>query len=329
MKKTIYSRAPVRVLDIGGWTDTRIMKGNGAVFNIGINLYSNVRIKPKHKELNIISEDLNKKISIKNYRKIEYDGNLDLIKAVLMHLKIDMNADIYLSSEAPPGSGMGTSASMSVALISALSYSKGYNKSMVSSLAHSIEVDELQIESGIQDQFASAYGGLSFLEINYPSGYWSKVRIGHRRTFELENNMLLIFFNSRSSSDIHKYVIERKNSRDVKESLDMLRNCAYRMKNSIANKDLQFIGDIMNTNWHYQQKLHPSITTAEIKKVEDIVNNNGAYGFKVNGAGGGGSACVLCNPDYKAKIIKILEKKKYSTTYPFRINQNGVETYIL
>ncbi|GAH00322.1 unnamed protein product, partial [marine sediment metagenome] len=81
MRKIIFSRAPVRICDIGGWTDTWFCP-NGAVFNICVGLYSYVRIIPTNtSRINIVSENLNIHTEIKNFHNIEYDGNLDLLKA--------------------------------------------------------------------------------------------------------------------------------------------------------------------------------------------------------------------------------------------------------
>ena len=84
----IFSRAPVRICDVGGWTDTWFFP-NGVVFNICVDLYSHVRIKSKKStSIKIISENLNVQTEIKNFNKIEYDGNLDLLKAAAKRMNI-------------------------------------------------------------------------------------------------------------------------------------------------------------------------------------------------------------------------------------------------
>ena len=120
MKNIVFSRAPVRVCDIGGWTDTWFCN-KGAVFNFCVDLYSYVRIvKNNTEKINIISENLDLSTEIINYRKIEYDGILDLLKAAVKRMQIKTGLDIFVRADAPPGCGTGTSASVAVSLIAAL-----------------------------------------------------------------------------------------------------------------------------------------------------------------------------------------------------------------
>ena len=188
MTKVIFSRAPVRICDVGGWTDTWFYK-KGAVFNFCVDLYSYVRIIENNTEkINIISENLDLSTEIMNYRKIEYDGILDLLKAAVKRMEINVGLDIFVRADAPPGCGTGTSASVAVALIAALArYS---NKFLVpyeiAELAHKLETEELNVESGVQDQYAAAYGGINFMEIDYPKVKLTKIEIDENRILELE-----------------------------------------------------------------------------------------------------------------------------------------------
>ena len=145
MPDVIFSRAPVRICDIGGWTDTWFYP-KGAVFNICIDLYSYIRVIPNTLNcINIISENLNLRTEIQDLHKITYDGNLDLLKAAVKQMNIETGIDIYIRTEAPPGCGTGTSASVAVALISALARFSRKNliQRDVAKLAHKLEIDEL------------------------------------------------------------------------------------------------------------------------------------------------------------------------------------------
>ena len=137
MSNIIFSRAPVRICDIGGWTDTWFYP-KGAVFNICIDLFSHVRIVPINTDkIKIISENLNLRVEIQDIRKIEYNGNLDLLKAAVKMMGIERGINIYIKADVPPGCGTGTSASVSVALIAALARfsSKNLTPSEIAQLA--------------------------------------------------------------------------------------------------------------------------------------------------------------------------------------------------
>jgi len=257
LSDNIFSRAPVRICDIGGWTDTWYCP-NGAVFNICVDLYSYVRIIPSiNKSITIISENLNLQTEINNLDKIEYDGKLDLLKSAVKRMGIKKGAKIYVRTEAPPGCGTGTSASVAVALIAALAkFSETKLKPEdIASLAHKLEVEELKLESGVQDQYAAAFGGINFMDISYPSVEVSPLSLSNEKICELESQLILVFLSSRSSSAMHKAVIEnyKKNDKKTLQSFEIIKKCARDMRKAVKSKDLVYMGELLNKNWEAQK----------------------------------------------------------------------------
>ena len=330
MKKVVYSRAPVRICDIGGWTDTWIYP-KGAVFNIAVDLYNYIRVCENNRNsIRITSENLeiNTEFDVNN---IVYDGKLDLLKAVINRMDINKGIDVLVRSDVPPGCGTGTSASVAVALISALCNFQGEEKdpSEIANLAHQIETDELKLESGVQDQYAAAHGGINFMEIDYPSVKITPINITKRRIYEYENQLILVYFGSRSSSEIHEAVIKKfkQNDEKVIKAFDTIKNCALEMKDSFK-LTMEDIGEILSRNWEAQKLLHPLMTNTTIEKAEKIARNKGALGFKCNGAGGGGSATVLANPEDVYSLKKEYTRNGY-TLLPCKLNFEGVYSFIL
>lgn len=327
----IYARAPVRICDIGGWTDTWFYKKKGAVFNICVDLYSYVRIIENNtKTLNIISENLDLSTQITNYNKIEYDGTLDLLKAAVKRMEIKSGLDIFVRTDAPPGCGTGTSASLAVALISALAqYSnKPLKKYEIAEIAHKLETEELKLESGVQDQFAAAYGGLNFMEIDYPSVKITNIEMDEKRVCELESQLILVYLSSRSSSKMHKAVIENYQNglKETINAFETMKNCAYEMKKAIQSSDIKDIGEVMNRNWEAQKQLHPLMVNPKIELTEKIAFENGAIGFKCNGAGGGGSVIILAGTGKEFKLKKKLIENGL-TILPTKLDLEGVQTW--
>lgn len=331
MGKVIFSRAPVRICDIGGWTDTWFCP-NGAVFNICIGLYSYVRIFPNYtNRIGIVSENLNLHTEIKDIHNIEYNGNLDLLKAAIKRTNIKEGLNIYVRTEAPPGCGTGTSASVAVALIAALTRfsNKKLKLSEIASLAHKLETEELKLESGVQDQYAAAYGGINYMEITYPEVKMIPFELNKRIIFELEKQLVLVFLSSRSSSEMHKAVIKNYKEGDslTLESFDIIKKCASEMKKAIKSDDLSYMGELMNKNWNAQKQLHKLMTNPVINKVELIAIKNGALGFKVNGAGGGGSASIIVNDGMEYVLKQKLIKNGFQIL-PVKLDFMGVQTWI-
>lgn len=330
MAKIVYSRAPVRICDVGGWTDTWFYK-HGAVFNISVDLYSYIRIVENNtNSINIISENLDLNQKIKDYRQIEYNGTLDLLKAAVKRMEIRSGLDIFARSDAPPGCGTGTSASIAVALIGALSkFTEKYmSPYQIAELSHKLETEELELESGVQDQFGAAFGGINFMEIDYPLVKISRINISAERIFELESQMILVYFASRSSSEMHRQVIEKFESgeKSTIEALDVLKESAYEMVKAINSDNIFEVGNIMNQNWQAQKDLHPLMTTDIIMHAEKIAFEKGAIGFKCNGAGGGGSAVILAEKGKEYELKKSLIKENL-ILLPCKLNFKGVEIF--
>ncbi len=328
-KNSVLTRAPTRICDIGGWTDTWFYP-KGAVFSICVDLYSYVKlVENGSKAIKIFAENLKQSAEILNLKKIEYNGVLDLLKSAIKRMNIENGLDIFVRADAPPGCGTGTSASVAVTLISALAIYKRLNmdQNSIAALAHKLETEELGLESGVQDQYSAAFGGINFMEIDYPKVKLTKIEIDENRILELENQFILVYFGSRSSSKMHNAVISNYKNRDEAtiNSFEIMRQCAYEMKDSI-NSDMDVIGEIINKNWEAQKSLHPLMINPIVSKAEKIAKSNGAIGFKCNGAGGGGSATILAECGQEFQIKKKLIKNGY-TILPCKLSFTGVKSY--
>ncbi|MBD3188676.1 hypothetical protein GF325_17750 [Candidatus Bathyarchaeota archaeon] len=331
MTQLYFSRAPVRVCDIGGWTDTWFCN-SGAVFNYCVDLYSYIRIQPKTHEkiIRIISENLDLSTTIKEYRAIEYDGTLDLLKAAVKILGIELGMDIFARSDAPPGCGTGTSASIVVSLLGALSSMQhAYHvKHEIAEMAHELETRELDLESGVQDQYAASFGGFNYMEIQYPRVKISQIDVQPHFAWQLEQQMILVYLGSRSSSKIHEAVIKNFNAGDktILEAFEILKECPREAVHSIHTNNLDQFGEIMNKNWNAQKQLHPEVTNDRIVELERIAMTHDALGFKVNGAGGGGSAVILSRigEEYKLKSDILAHGFKL---LPCKLNFSGLQTW--
>ena len=137
----LRSRAPVRLDLAGGWTDVPPFSAEvgGAVVNAAINRYAYTTLLPRPDEhIQIVSADFDQFLEVRSFRDLEYDGNLDLIKAAVRRLGLQQGMDIYVRCDAPPGSGTGSSASIGVALLGLLNLRQGDRLSPheIAELAH-------------------------------------------------------------------------------------------------------------------------------------------------------------------------------------------------
>ena len=314
------ARAPVRIDFAGGWTDVArfARESAGAVVNAAISIYSYASIRQTEGDegrgggIQIYSADFDLYVEAADIRRLEYDGNADLVKAAIRHLGVESRFLIMTRSDAPPGSGLGTSAAMGVALIGALGHLVGRPLlgSEVAELASEIEREELHILGGKQDQYASALGGIQFMEFSGESVKASPLRLAARTELELQKHLVLCYTEqSRLSGDIHERVSEafRKGDPDTTVAIANLKRIARVTKERLLLGDLEGFARLMAENWENQKRLHPSVTNDRINELFAIAGESGAAGGKACGAGGGGCLVFLAQPDREHILRRALE----------------------
>ena len=323
MPHIIMARAPVRNADLGGWRDTRLFS-SGKVLNMAIRLYTYVSLVPmKEKGIRIESHDIGGTEYIRNLRDIEYAGTLGLLKAAVGSSGARGGFKLIVRSEAPPASGLGSSAALAVAVLGALYRYQGKNllPHHIAMNAQRLETELLGLECGVQDQFCAAYGGINYMDVRYPDAHVLPVPVSDGFLCALEASLLVVYTGkSHFSSATHQKVIEeyeKKNPR-VMGAFDRLARTAAVGMDALLKGSLQELAGATNDNWEQQKLLHPSITTPEVENLRTSVFTHGALGFKLNGAGAGGTATVICAPDRTHEVEKMIR-----TTFPVMTIMNA------
>jgi D-glycero-alpha-D-manno-heptose-7-phosphate kinase len=339
MKNTVINAvAPTRICDVGGWTDTHFAK-HGAVFNIAVYPYVEIQIHSlpiAETEARVVinAENFGDSYSL-NPGQVIYDKH-PLIEAAIKTMKLpdDIALKINIFSYAPPGASMGTSAAVSVALTGALdALTLGrLTPHEVAALAHSIGTKELGLECGVQDQLASVYGGINFIEIDkFPHTNVTNLKIPDNIWWELEQRLLLTYIGKpHQSSEIHKMVIADLGSEPHNDPrLERLRQLAYQSKDALCEGDFARLGEIFNENIEVQEALHKNLICDSFKEIISIANDFDAIGCKVNGAGGdGGSVAILTNGDMnkKRELKKALIQQNFQIL-PIYLSRRGLRIW--
>lgn len=311
---SVVATAPTRICDCGGWTDTWFA-GHGAVLHIAITPGVRVRIDAAEPETAPPSVT----IRLDNYGE-QYSFASDrppwrhpLIEMALTAYPVpDRGLDVAVSSDMPPGASTGTSASLAVALIAALSGLRGESLSpgQLARAAHRLETERLGLQSGIQDQIAAAYGGINFVEIApYPDAHVTAVVPEPEIQAALDDRLLLIYLGrAHRSTDVHDDVI--RSLRDgTNLALDSLRRAATEARDALLNGDLDAFGAALVANTEAQQRLHPSLVGPDARRLIELAASSGALGWKVNGAGGeGGTIAVLLGDSHVAARSTMVDR---------------------
>jgi len=306
MTQIITATAPVRTCDCGGWTDTWFAR-HGAVFNVAVNPGVRVVVRANDAPpgppaaVTLRAENFGDCYAF-------LPGTRPWVRHPLLEAAIEsvgvphgMALDVSVRSGVPPGAATGTSAAVCVALVGALRALWGRNADPdeVARAAHAVEVDRLGQQSGVQDQFAAAHGGISHIGIReYPAAARRAVAASDDVRGALERQLLLVYLGrTHDSSAVHQEVIRSLGRTDSAGSaaLDDLRRAADAARDAVEAGSLPGLGEAMRANTEAQRRLHPSLVGADARRVIAAVAARGALGWKVNGAGGeGGSLAVLC-----------------------------------
>lgn len=312
----LRSRAPIRIDFAGGWTDVApfCYKESGAVVNAAINRYTYCTLVPrKDKTIRIISADFDIFVEVQSFKRLEYDGSLDIVKAAIRRLGISKGMNLYVRCDAPPGSGTGSSASISVALIGLLNslQTRRLSPHEIAELAHLLEIEELKIAGGKQDQYAAVLGGFNFIEFKNENVSNSTLKLSPDVARELEKHLILCYTGkSRLSGNIIKKVMGKyeANNPEVGKALLRLRDIAVEMKSALLLGNLRQFARLLDENWWCQKQLDPSITNDQIEKLFKIAYKAGALGGKALGAGGGGCLLFYCEDNKEHLVRRALEK---------------------
>ena len=332
----INSVAPIRVCDNGGWTDTWFAR-HGSIFNIAVYPCAEVQLRVgplAGPRITIHAENYGERYSIDPPRGVYTKHPLLEAAFDYLHLPEDLAVEVSIHCEAPAGCSTGTSAAVSVALIGALDCVTPGRMSTaeVAAAAQEIETKLLGQQCGIQDQIASAYGGINYIEMDaYPHATVQAVTVAEEMAWELESRLLLIYVGDpHSSSRVHEAVIAGLSPDDRR--LEPLRRTAGASRDALVAGDLAGLGRAMIANTEAQGNLHGELISAAHQRVIDMAREAGAMGWKVNGAGGdGGSVTLLAGADRSATrtlLRTIASDNARFQKIPIRLAGHGLRRWV-
>jgi D-glycero-alpha-D-manno-heptose-7-phosphate kinase len=301
----IISKTPFRMSFFGGGTDypAYYKDYGGAVLSTSIDKYCYLTcrhlppfFKHKHRLVYSKTENVNDISSIKH----------PAIRGVFKYLKISKGLEIHHDADLPAKSGLGSSSSFIVGMLNSIGtlYSNTYSKNELALKAIHLEQNVLNESVGSQDQVAAAYGGLNKIVFNTDNSIEViPVNIKKSTVTNLEERTLFFFTGfTRFASDIAKHQIEitPKKTSELKTMYEMVDEAVSILKNS--GNLIKDFGELLNESWMIKKKLTNKITNSHIDDIYKIALNNGAYGGKVLGAGGGGFIVFYAEKKYHENI---------------------------
>ena len=313
--KVIRSRAPLRIGIAGGGTDVEpyASEKGGYVLNTTIDKYAYCTISPNDdKVISIKSLDYGTYEAPVDGGPLQYDGNMDLVKAVMNYFDVHQGFNVFLHSDAPPGSGLGGSSTVIVALLKAVTayFGEDYNNYELADLAYRLEREELKLAGGKQDQYAAAFGGFNTMIFGKDGVWVNPLGISEDSINELQYCSLLCYTGkSRESADIINSQVRSFKERTNEAALDAAKELAGEIGKCLVRGNISEAGVLLGHTWEQKKKFSAKISNLLIDDMYNAAIDAGAYGGKVSGAGGGGFMYFICRYDKKQAVAKALQKR--------------------
>ena len=336
------SRAPLRLGLAGGGTDLSPYCDafGGAILNATIDRYAYVTLEPLHHgPLQFEARDTGVSLSLDpDASSLQLEGELILHKAVYRRICMDFNGGrpfpcrLVSYCESPPGSGLGSSSTVVVALLKAFAEAMqlplgDYD---LAHLAFEIERVDAGLQGGRQDQYAATFGGFNFMEFRAEDRVIvNPLRVKNWILSELESSLLLYYTGqSRASAAIiaeqARNMAHSGPSNPAIEAMHQLKADAYEMKEALLRGDIGHVASVLNKSWEAKKSTASSITNSSINALMDTAFSSGAIAGKVSGAGGGGFVTFLVDPERRTELAKVLQQQN-GQLMPCSFTKRGAE----
>jgi len=332
----VRAKSPFRISFGGGGTDVPPYpeEKGGVALNVTISKYAYCTLIPRRDEIaEITSLDYNTTVRYSVKDEPLYDGNLDMAKAVAKVLGINEGFSLFLHSDIPPASGLGSSSTVAVGLVGVFARWQRMPLSPyeIAKTAWYAERVELKMPGGRQDQYAATFGGFNFMEFLKDTTIVNPLKIRPDVLNELEYRLILCDTGRRRLSEgiiddqTRRYV---QGEGDTRRGYDETKELAFRMKNALLLGEVDSLGHLLHEAWQSKKRFSPKITAPVIDEMYEEARKNGALGGKLLGAGGGGYLLFLCEFDKRHKVAESLEKMG-GRVMDFAFESGGLQTWIV
>ncbi len=316
----IVVRSPFRISFAGGGSDipAYYRQFGGAVVSTTIDKYMYLVIHPY----------FNSKIRLK-YSRLEDVERIEdiqhpIVRECLMRHGIPKGMEIASFADVPAGSGLGSSSAFTVGLLHALEAHGGRTASAsdLAAAACDVEINRLAEPIGKQDQYASAFGGLSFIKFNPDDSVEVQAVVMKPNIKQQFERRLMMFYvgQERSSGAILSEQTENMNDPAMAARVGRMVELAGRFRTALESSRLEECGDLLHENWKLKRELAEGVSSAYVDEIYARALASGASGGKLLGAGTGGFLLLYCEPERQESVRCNLKELR---EMPFRFSEKG------
>jgi D-glycero-alpha-D-manno-heptose-7-phosphate kinase len=308
-------RSPLRISLAGGGTDLPAYYRDygGKVINMAIDRYFYVFLRTSSNQngVQIASADFQTYDTLKENT---WQGGLGLPRAIFQHFGIHQGVSLFLASEVPPGTGLGSSSTVAVGMIKALATAGGFHmtKKEIAELASYIEIEVLQAPIGKQDQYAAAFGGINFIQFEAHETTLTPLMLPTEIMLSISRSLLLFYTGRRRKANeilAEQREASKKKQGPVLEALNRVKEMVQPVQEALKRGDIAELGSLLHQNWLEKKRFAKGVTNKFIDDCYDLALREGAWGGKITGAGGGGFLLFCCLEDRQEAVTQTLERQ--------------------
>jgi D-glycero-alpha-D-manno-heptose-7-phosphate kinase len=305
----IITRSPLRITLGGGGTDlpSYYREFGGFLIAAAIDKYVFVTVTRPFKEgIYLKYSQLEKVARVDDVQHPIIRESLQLLTLKTPQIEITTLADI------PAGTGLGSSGSFACALLKALYAHRRdmLHPAELAELAWDIECNKLGEPIGKQDQYISAFGGVTCFEFNPDDTVVARpLKVDVDLLHRLEDNLLLFFTGfSRSAGDVLSDQRARTSAGDAEmlANLHYVKELGFRSREALERGDLRCFGHLMHEHWEHKKKRSHGMSNPQINDWYERGRRAGAIGGKLVGAGGGGF--LLFYTEHRRPVREAMKK---------------------
>jgi len=290
-QQRVTARAPGRICLLGDNVDL-IEK---SVLAAAISAFLTISLQTRDDDrIILIADDIDFREEFRLADELPLTSPLKYLEAVYqrLHKHISTGFEATIQSQIPVSAGMSSSTALCIAFIRVLSqaFEIPLSTAEIAELSFLIERQDLGIECGRMDQYAIAYGGVTYIDTGPTPGVES---------IPIESLPIVVADTQEThdTQQLQEWLQDRlrANDRVLIDSLLRVVELVEQGKAALLRNDLKTLGVLMN-----QQQREENIMGTSTERLNIFCKTAleaGAWGAKQMGAGGGGCTVALCPPE--------------------------------
>jgi D-glycero-alpha-D-manno-heptose-7-phosphate kinase len=330
---TVEAVSPCRIDLAGGTLDIwplYLFLDGGLTVNIGIDLYSRVKIEPRGDErVCIHSIDTGAELEADDVEELPLGGPLDLVARAIRFYRPATGIDLWCENRAPKGSGLGASSSLLICLSGALTAFNGVEVTpeRLVDCAANLEAQSIRIPTGKQDYYPPLHGGVNAIWFEVGGNQVEPLLVDESAVATLERRLILSFtgishFSGATNWDMTRNYIE--GSGETRARLAQIKETAAAMRDCMLEGDFDRFAEVLSQEWQNRRLLADGVATPETDRMMAAAQRAGAQASKLCGAGGGGCMITFVPDGAQEAVIAALEAEG-ARPLPYHIARQGLQ----